>query len=126
MNERAHIFFPQKTLEALDKAAKADRQTRSAAVQLAVEQYLAQRESVTGTSRLADLERLATSSLSRLNEGAPMPPDSALTGPKQGQIPEKDPNPASRSGPATTTHGTTNGYPGSRSTPGNGPAKVGK
>ncbi len=78
MSTRAHIFFPPETLEELDRAASQDRRTRSATVQIAVEQYLAQRSSVTGPSRLAQLERLANSNIganmSDPDDVNPMPP----------------------------------------------------
>lgn len=113
MSARAHIYLPPETLSALDQAAEADRRSRSSMATIAVEQFLAARASVTGASRLADLERLATSTP---NKGNTMT-DPSLTGQKQGQVPEKDPNPTSRSGPTTNTHGTSGGYPGSRSSP---------
>lgn len=68
MSTRAHIALPPETLSALDRAAAEDRRTRSATVELAVEQYLRQRSSVTGESRLRDLERRAN----QHTEGAPV------------------------------------------------------
>ena len=76
MVTRAHIALSPETLDALDRAASADRRTRSATVQIAVEAYLAQRAATTGESRLADLERL-----SNQHQGASMP------------IPDVDPTP---------------------------------
>lgn len=64
MAQRAHIYLSGETLQALDLAAEQDRRTRSATVQIAVEQFLAQR-SVSGASRLTELERLAAEGIAK-------------------------------------------------------------
>jgi predicted transcriptional regulator len=65
--ERTHITLPARTLAQLDQAAEAERRSRSNMATIAIEEYLKQHASVTGASRLRDLERLANS-----NTGAPM------------------------------------------------------
>lgn len=67
---RTTLTLPADILAGLDQAAEAERRSRSNMASIAIEQYLAQRNSTSGASRLADLERLAHS-----NVGVNMPDD---------------------------------------------------
>ncbi len=75
--ERTHLTLPSQTLAQLDQAAEAERRSRSNMASIAIEQYLAQRNAVTGESRLRDLERLAAQHLTgdpmADNDTDPMP-----------------------------------------------------
>lgn len=65
--ERTHITISAQTLAQLDQAAEAERRSRSNMATVAIEQYLAQRASADGASRLRELEHLANQ-----HQGVPM------------------------------------------------------
>jgi Arc/MetJ-type ribon-helix-helix transcriptional regulator len=78
------VRLPRQTLDALDEFAERTYRDRSDVVRLAVDEFLKQRASVTGASRLRDLERVAsqhTQGDPMIDDGSPRP---VSTGPETG------------------------------------------